>query len=196
MTTGVPSRELHERGEPNETIRSVQACRDRLEGNLIASWQITSLRFCPAPPSPLELARAISDYGAVLRRDGAVLRRADRRVQARIQLERALDLAHHLGGRRIANQAREELDPRGRKATTRRDAITGRDALTASELRVARLAAEGLTSSSSRWNERDAAATPVSRTRAPRRWQSRSICLCSSEGDHFLREFLPPLWRS
>jgi DNA-binding CsgD family transcriptional regulator len=87
-------------------------------------------------PSPLELARARSDYGAALRRAG-------RRVQARAELERALDLAHRLGARRIANQARTELIAAGAKP--RRDAITGRDALTAGELRVARLAAEGLT---------------------------------------------------
>jgi len=86
--------------------------------------------------SPLELARALSDYGAALRRAG-------RRVQARAELERALDLAHRCGARRLANQARAELTAAGAKP--RRDAITGRDALTASELRVARLAAEGLT---------------------------------------------------
>jgi DNA-binding CsgD family transcriptional regulator len=86
--------------------------------------------------SPLEFARALSDYGAALRRAG-------RRVQARTELERALDLAHRCGARRIANQARAELIAAGAKP--RRDAITGRDALTASELRVARLAADGLT---------------------------------------------------
>jgi DNA-binding CsgD family transcriptional regulator len=86
--------------------------------------------------SPLELARALADYGAALRRAG-------RRVQARAELERALDLAYRLGARRIANQARGELIAAGAKP--RRDAITGRDALTAAELRVARLAAEGLT---------------------------------------------------
>ena len=86
--------------------------------------------------SPLELARALSDYGAALRRAG-------RRVHARAELERALDLAYRLGARRIANQARAELIAAGAKP--RRDAITGRDALTAGELRVARLAADGLT---------------------------------------------------
>jgi DNA-binding CsgD family transcriptional regulator len=86
--------------------------------------------------SPLELARARSDYGAALRRSG-------HRVQARTELHRALDLAHRLGARRIANQARSELIAAGAKP--RRDAITGRDALTAAELRVARLDAQGLT---------------------------------------------------
>jgi DNA-binding CsgD family transcriptional regulator len=86
--------------------------------------------------SPLELARALADYGAVLRRAG-------RRIQARAELQRALDLAHRCGARGIAARARAELIAAGAKP--RRDAITGRDALTAGELRVARLAAEGLT---------------------------------------------------
>ena len=86
--------------------------------------------------SPLELARALTDYGAALRRAG-------RRVEARAHLERGLDLAHHLGARRIGARARSELVAAGAKP--RRDAITGRDALTAAELRVAKLAADGLT---------------------------------------------------
>jgi DNA-binding CsgD family transcriptional regulator len=86
--------------------------------------------------APVELARALTDYGAALRRAG-------QRAEARPQLERGLDLAHHCGAARIASQARAELIVAGAKP--RRDAITGRDALTASELRVARLAADGLT---------------------------------------------------
>jgi DNA-binding CsgD family transcriptional regulator len=86
--------------------------------------------------SRIELARALADYGAALRRAG-------HRTQARRTLERALDLAHYCGARRIAAWAREELVAAGAKP--RREAITGRDALTPSELRVARLAAEGHT---------------------------------------------------
>jgi len=86
--------------------------------------------------APVELARALTDHGAALRRAG-------QRARARAQLERGLDLAHHWGARRIAGQARAELVAAGAKP--RRDAITGRDALTASELRVARLAAAGKT---------------------------------------------------
>jgi DNA-binding CsgD family transcriptional regulator len=86
--------------------------------------------------APVELARALTDHGAALRRAG-------QRMKARAQLERGLDLAHHLGARRIAHQARSELITAGAKP--RRDAITGRDALTAGELRVARLAAAGKT---------------------------------------------------
>jgi tetratricopeptide (TPR) repeat protein len=72
--------------------------------------------------SPLELARALSDHGAALRRAG-------RRVRASAELERALDLAHRCGARRIAARARADLIAAGAKP--RRDAITGRDALTA-----------------------------------------------------------------
>jgi len=86
--------------------------------------------------APVELARALTDYGAAVRRAG-------QRTRARGQLERGLDLAHHWGAHRIASQARAELIAAGAKP--RRDAITGRDALTASELRVARLAAAGKT---------------------------------------------------
>jgi DNA-binding CsgD family transcriptional regulator len=86
--------------------------------------------------APVELARAITDFGAALRRAG-------RRAEARAQLERGLDLAHRWGAHRIASRARSELVAAGAKP--RRDAITGRDALTASELRVARLAAAGRT---------------------------------------------------
>jgi DNA-binding CsgD family transcriptional regulator len=84
----------------------------------------------------VETARALADYGAALRRAG-------QRKQARVPLERALDLAHYCGARRIAARARAELVAAGAKP--RREAITGRDALTAAELRVARLAAEGET---------------------------------------------------
>ena len=84
----------------------------------------------------VELARALADHGAALRRAG-------QRTRARATLERALDIAHRCGARRIAAQAREELVAAGAKP--RREATTGRDALTASELRVARLAAAGKT---------------------------------------------------
>jgi len=86
--------------------------------------------------APVELAQALVDYGAALRRRG-------QRGEARARLERGLDLAHRCGARRITSQARSELVAAGAKP--RRDAVTGRDALTASELRVARLAAAGRT---------------------------------------------------
>jgi DNA-binding NarL/FixJ family response regulator len=87
-------------------------------------------------PAPLEHARALTDLGARLRRDG-------RRTEARDQLARALDLAHHCGGIALARRAREELVLAGAKP--RRDALRGRDALTPGELRVAQLATTGAT---------------------------------------------------
>jgi DNA-binding CsgD family transcriptional regulator len=72
------------------------------------------------------------------------MRSDGQRVKAREQLEHALDLAHHCGASAIVHRARGELVALGAKP--RRDAITGRDALTASELRVAQLATSGMTS--------------------------------------------------
>lgn len=87
-------------------------------------------------PAKLELARALVELGAVLRREG-------RCVAARAHLHRGLELAHRAGARALAERAREELIAAG--ARPRRPVFTGVDALTASELRVARLAAGGLT---------------------------------------------------
>ena len=123
-------------GRPRTLGISLRACGLVEGGETGLELLAEAVKTLERSQSPLELARALSDYGAALRRAG-------RRVQARTELERALDLAHHWGARRIANQARAELIAAGAKP--RRDAITGRDALTAGELRVARLAAEGLT---------------------------------------------------
>jgi DNA-binding CsgD family transcriptional regulator len=84
----------------------------------------------------LEHARSLTELGAALRRAG--LRR-----EARQPLREALDVAHRRGAALLAARAREELVAAGAKP--RRDALRGRDALTASEARVARLAAEGRT---------------------------------------------------
>ena len=58
-------------------------------------------------------------------------------------LREGLDIAYRQGGLRLVGHARRELVIAGSKP--RRDAIRGRDALTASELRVAELAASGQT---------------------------------------------------
>ncbi len=86
--------------------------------------------------APVEHARALVDLGGALRRRGA-------RSEARDHLRSGLDLAHRHGAIALAERAREELIVAG--ARPRRDALRGRDALTSSELRVARLAAEGNT---------------------------------------------------
>jgi DNA-binding CsgD family transcriptional regulator len=123
-------------GRPRTLGISLRACGLIENGDARLELLAEAVNTLERSQSPLELARARSDYGAALRRAG-------RRVQARTELERALDLAYRLGARRIADHARAELIAAGAKP--RRDAITGRDALTAGELRVARLAAEGLT---------------------------------------------------
>ncbi|MCR3754300.1 regulatory protein, luxR family [Lentzea californiensis] len=71
---------------------------------------------------------------------GAALRRAGQRTLAVGPLRHGLDLATRCGALGRAASARDELRAAG--ARPRRDAVTGRDALTAMELRVAELAAE------------------------------------------------------
>jgi len=69
--------------------------------------------------------------------------RAGLRTKAVESLRERLDIAHRQGGLRLVGHARRELVIAGSKP--RRDAILRRDALTASELRVAELAASGQT---------------------------------------------------
>lgn len=123
-------------GRPRTLGISLRACGLVEDGEPGLDLLAEAVNTLERSESPLELARALTDYGAALRRAG-------HRVQARAELERALDLSHRCGARGIAARARAELIAAGAKP--RRDAITGRDALTAGELRVARLAAEGLT---------------------------------------------------
>jgi DNA-binding CsgD family transcriptional regulator len=95
-----------------------------------------SVRALEASPTRLELARALVDLGAALRR-------ANRRSQARDPLRRGLDLAHRCGARPLEARADHELRATG--ARPRRLLVTGVDALTASERRIAEMATEGLT---------------------------------------------------
>ena len=86
-------------------------------------------------PARLEHARALVDLGAALLR-------AKRRADAREPLARGLDLAERSGATVLGRRAREELAAIG--ARPRRAQLTGIDALTASERRVAEMAARGL----------------------------------------------------
>ncbi len=86
-------------------------------------------------PARLEHARALADLGAALRR-------AKHRSEAREVLREAVDLAHRCGALAIERRAREELAATGAKP--RRVMLTGVESLTPSELRVARMAAEGM----------------------------------------------------
>ena len=85
---------------------------------------------------PIALAKTQIELGARLRRD-------NRRTEARRLLKLGLDTAHRLGAHLAADRAETELRATGAKP--RRAVLTGVDALTASELRVAELAAQGLT---------------------------------------------------
>jgi DNA-binding CsgD family transcriptional regulator len=73
---------------------------------------------------------------------GAALRRANQRTAAREPLRIGLDLAYRSGAVRLAQRARAELLAAG--ARPRRGVLTGLEALTASERRVAELAAAGM----------------------------------------------------
>ncbi|HEV3230415.1 MAG TPA: AAA family ATPase [Solirubrobacteraceae bacterium] len=94
-----------------------------------------SLAVLECAPAALERARTLVELGAILRRD-------NQRSAAREPLTAGLDLAHRCGAERLAQRAAEELRASGAKP--RRRSATGRDALTPSEVRVARMAAEGL----------------------------------------------------
>ena len=74
---------------------------------------------------------------------GALLRRGNRRREAREYLREALDVAHRAGARPLAARAETELRATG--ARPRRLVLGGVESLTASERRVAELAGDGLT---------------------------------------------------
>jgi DNA-binding CsgD family transcriptional regulator len=83
----------------------------------------------------LENARALVDLGAALRR-------ANQRTEARERLREAVDLTRRVGALGLAERANEEIAATG--ARPRKILQTGLDALTASERRVAQLAADGM----------------------------------------------------
>ena len=83
----------------------------------------------------LEHARALIDLGGMLRR-------ANRRADAREPLRRGLELAYRAGALGLVTHAQEELAATGARPRTL--ALTGVEALTPSERRVARMAAEGM----------------------------------------------------
>jgi DNA-binding CsgD family transcriptional regulator len=83
------------------------------------------------------------EYAIALLELGAAIRRAGRRADARTPLREALELASACGADAVAVRAHDELVTAG--ARPRRDPTESRSTLTASELRVARMAAEGMT---------------------------------------------------
>ena len=89
-----------------------------------------------ASPAKLEHALSLCELGAAMRR-------AKRRADSRPLLREALEIAHRCGAEPLEERARTELRASG--ARPRRAALSGLESLTASELRVCQLAAEGMT---------------------------------------------------
>jgi len=87
-------------------------------------------------PARLEHARALIDLGAALRR-------GNNRSNARALLRDGIDLAQRCGASALVARANDELAATG--AHRRTVLLSGLDALTASERRVAHMAAQGLT---------------------------------------------------
>jgi DNA-binding CsgD family transcriptional regulator len=103
--------------------------------NGIASLE-EAVRVLADSPAVLEHARALIALGATLRRDGY-------RAEALAALQEGVDVAHDCAAAGLTKAGRAEMVMAG--ARPRRDARHGRDALTAAELRVALMAADGMT---------------------------------------------------
>jgi DNA-binding CsgD family transcriptional regulator len=95
-----------------------------------------SLAVLEASSAKLERARTLVQLGAALRR-------ANQRAEARELLAHGVELAVRAGAQPLVEQAQAELAATG--ARPRRLLLSGVESLTASERRVARFAAEGLT---------------------------------------------------
>ena len=95
-----------------------------------------SVELLRGSPARLELGTSLCELGAALRR-------SKRRADSRPLLREALEIAHDCGAAPLEERARTELRASG--ARPRRAAMSGVESLTASELRVCQLAAEGLT---------------------------------------------------
>jgi DNA-binding CsgD family transcriptional regulator len=106
-----------------------------VEGSSIDRLQ-ESVRELEQSPARLDHAHALTDLGAALRR-------ANRRAEARVELERGLALAERCGAGALAERARTELRAAGGRVSDPQG--TGVEQLTVSERRVAALAAEGRT---------------------------------------------------
>ena len=89
-----------------------------------------------ASPARLDLAYSLVDLGAAIRRAG-------RRAEARDPLREGLELARRCGATTLVEHAHAELVAAGAKP--RRLQFSGLESLTASERRVAEIAARGLT---------------------------------------------------
>ena len=135
--TGAPRRSTC--ATRRSTWRARSACRARRGWRCARSAEVTggkaavpllerAVEVLSASPARLEHARALTDLGTA--------------TSDREPLRTALDLAARLGATALAERAQAALVATGAKP--RRPVLTGPDALTAAQLRVARLAADGL----------------------------------------------------
>jgi DNA-binding CsgD family transcriptional regulator len=122
-------------GAPGAHGRAVGALAQTCEGSEAIEAREEAVRVLEDGQAALDRARALIDLGSTLRR-------AARRRDAREPLRLGLDLAGRCGARALVQRAREELVAVG--ARPRRDATTGREALTVRESQVANLAAAGM----------------------------------------------------
>jgi DNA-binding CsgD family transcriptional regulator len=122
-------------GAPGAHGRALGALAATADGPDAIEVRKEAVRVLESSQAALDRARALIDLGATLRR-------ARRRRDAREPLKLGLDLAGRCGARALAQRAREELVAVG--ARPRRDASTGREALTVRESQVAGLAAQGM----------------------------------------------------
>jgi DNA-binding CsgD family transcriptional regulator len=105
-------------------------------GNAGREQLVQAARLLEQSGMRFQLARTLVEQGAALRRAG-------HRPDALQPLRRGLDLAARCGALALVRRAHDELVAAG--ARPRRQRIWGAEALTASELRVARMAAAGMT---------------------------------------------------
>ena len=123
-------------GTPRALGVALRACGLVTEGEERRAALTASVEALETTPAGLDLARARHDLGLTLLRAG-------RRREGRDVLERAYDGARACGARGLAQAAYDELLVAG--ARPRRLTFTGVESLTASERRVAQMAAEGMT---------------------------------------------------
>jgi DNA-binding CsgD family transcriptional regulator len=123
-------------GAPRALGRALRVFGELKGGSVGLGLLREAVAILEASPARLEHAHAVAALGSALRRAG-------RRKEARDQLRRGVELAFLCGADPLANHAHDELVAAG--ARPRRDPIESRGTLTASELRVARMAAEGMT---------------------------------------------------
>lgn len=121
-------------GLPTDHVEAMR-CLAQVRGGNDLDLLEEACRHLHVVASPLVRAKVLRDLGAALRR-------ANRRSEARQPLLEALDLASRMQSPSLVEDVRTELAAAG--VRPRREAQTGVDALTASEQRIAALAADGL----------------------------------------------------